>query len=68
MILQVSLILQTLKLNVIKAKIRKSAPKLYLENSALGTLCYSLNKKSETIIMKLLFQLFETRKIHALRN
>ena len=68
MILQVSLILQTLKLNVIKAKIRMSAPKLYLENSALGTLWYSLNKKSEMIIMKLLFQLFETRKIHALRN
>ena len=54
--------LQILKLNVAKAKIRKSGPKLYFENSALCTLnlCYPLNRKCKTIFLKLLmFQWFE---------
>ena len=54
-----------------KAKIRKSEPKSYLQNSALCTfnLCYSLHRKSETIFVKLLmFQWSETRNIHASRN
>ena len=52
-------------MSVTKAKIRKSEPKLYLQNSALCTfnLCYTLNRKSETM-----FQWSEARNIHALRN
>ena len=44
------MILSTLKVNVTKAKIRKSPTKLHFEKSAIFTfnLYYSLNRKSET--------------------